>query len=340
MSVVVCARDGCVVLVVAVCGFLRPPGMRTKKIGLGVAVLIALCLHLILRGHDLHEAHEARARTQSAPAENVSKRDVEGLPASAVDLRTNELAFPCEVHVHPDRITVSKGGEPIADVLGRAEKAEYPVYQQAALEVACHEQRHGLEAGHFKHMRKGMNVDRALASEKCTSAHGVESRPAVMVMRYEYANLYHTFNDWYSLYQSMRAHKLEYGAFDLVWLDGHAWGNLDQAWAEIFSPRVSHIAQTRGCYNPVYCPADGGKADLFAGCINTPSAQGFVDYVLQRYDLRHIPKRKQILIVDRQPYLSHPRLKQPLPSVVSAPGAAHRCPCGPAELCVAVSPDV
>ena len=260
----------------------------------------------------------------------MSKRDVEGLPAAAVDLRTNELAFPCEVHVHPDRITVSKGGEPIADVLGRAEKAEYPVYQQAALEVACHEQRHGLEAGHFKHMRKGMNVDRALASENCTSAHGVESRPAVMVMRYEYANLYHTFNDWYSLYQSMGAHKLKYGAFDLVWLDGHAWGNLDQAWAEIFSPRVSHIAQTRGCYNPVYCPADGSKADLFAGCINTPSAQGFVDYVLQRYDLWHIPKKKQILIVDRQPYLSHPRLKQPLPSVVSAPVVAHRCPCVPA----------
>ena len=225
------------------------------------------------------------------------------------------------MRLNPNKVQVAPGGEPIKSVLGRSEDDEYPRYSNGAFEVACAEKSHGLEAAHFRKIRNGVHTSPSLASgssSSCRSMGGQENTPVVLMTRYEYANLYHTFNDWYSLYQSMSAHKLEYGAFDLIWLDGHAWGDLDKAWSDLFSPRVSYLSKASACYNPSYFVADGGKSDLFSGCMGAaPDAKGFADYVVSRYNLNSLVMKQQILIIDRQPYLSHPRLKQPLPSVAS-----------------------
>jgi hypothetical protein len=242
--------------------------------------------------------------------------DLSGMAAAA----PVAMEVLCPLRIHQDKITVARGGEAIADAYMRSEEAEYPTYERGAFVAACavtgaHPGRTGgssSRVAHFPALHSAIKVDPAAVDGK-----GCQG-PAVMMQRYEYANIYHTFQDWFSLYETMQKYDLKFGEFQVVWLDGHAWGVLDEGWRSIFTPKVTYIKQTEDCFNPVYFAADGGKSDVHTGCRRgKQKAAGFVNFVLAQLQLLTTPMEKRIIVIDRKPYVAHPRLVTPLPELAS-----------------------
>ena len=88
------------------------------------------------------------------------------------------------------------------------------------------------------------------------------------------------------LYQTMQEHHLKHGEFQIVWLDGHAKGALDDAWKLIFTPNIAFVKELSGCHNPVYFPADGSKADIHDGCPRgAEKGAGFATFILNQMGL-------------------------------------------------------
>ncbi|CAI5961270.1 unnamed protein product [Closterium sp. NIES-65] len=99
--------------------------------------------------------------------------------------------------VFPDKMLMARGGEDVRSVMGRIEEEEYPMCEEGAFQV--------------------------------------EQRPVLLVTRYEYVNLYHTSTDWQSAFHAMRLLHISVRPL-VVFLDAHAKGNLDEAWATMFGP--------------------------------------------------------------------------------------------------------
>jgi len=154
--------------------------------------------------------------------------------------------------------------------------------------------------------------------------------------RIEYANLYHTMTDWFNVHWSLE--KLKYGGggggqqLRMIWLDGHAAGSLDDAWADIFHANVTYVSQYKGIVcmeravwlpknSPIYdVPKDSVEYGYEGGGYGAGGFSSendkcgvmdrFVERVLTAYD---IPLDRTMdpaldLVIDRQPYFAHPRV--------------------------------
>ncbi|CAB9519840.1 Inherit from strNOG: K03714 glycoprotein 2-beta-D-xylosyltransferase [Seminavis robusta] len=151
--------------------------------------------------------------------------------------------------VDPSKINVAQGGEAIYQVLGREEQDEMPAYESGALQLSqCtlseqHINRKDLPY-HLFHMVNSLREQRE-DIEQCSS---YEERPTLFVTRYEYANLYHTYSDWYSAYQSamlaLQGNKTAVENVHIVFFDGHAQAKTDMGWNLLFSnATVSYISE-------------------------------------------------------------------------------------------------
>lgn len=238
-----------------------------------------------------------------------------------------EMSVACPLRVVPSKITVSTGGESIAAVYQRAEEDEYPKHRKGAFVAGCtvtdssNRARKPVDA--FSNVLNGMQVvgpgNVVPGGGECTSVLG-NDMPGVLMQRYEYANLYHTMCDWASLYETMHTHGLERDKFQIVWLDGHAAGALDLPWGLIFTKHITFVKHLTNepCYNPAYFTADGSKSDLYNGCQRgAAKGAGFATFALEQLGLLNASVKRTIVVIDRKPYVSHPRLQTPLPAVTS-----------------------
>jgi hypothetical protein len=102
----------------------------------------------------------------------------------------------------------------------------------------------------------------------------------------------------------------------VVFLDGHAKGGLDDVWTTLFGEYhfIQHLPKGVGlCFeHAVFVPA-GYKSTLFPDldrprCPRKDFGEEFSNFVLQQYNLQSVePIRGNIVVIDRQPYVSHPR---------------------------------
>ena len=137
--------------------------------------------------------------------------------------------------LHPERVEMSKGGESMAEVMGRAESVEQPIFSNGALEImstgvsafatmtttaAAPTESPGIalestllesvnnkisQSDNFKAAM--LSATRVIsvktpASQVCTS-HITD--PVFALTRMEYANLFHTTTDWYNVWSVARA---------------------------------------------------------------------------------------------------------------------------------------
>lgn len=137
------------------------------------------------------------------------------------------------VRLDPALIAMSRGGEPLEQVMGRAEEEELPKYEPGALQVegpAAGMPVPLVDAGFLNDYVPtggiGMHTMRALLESTRVVPPGelhcsqwVEE-PTLLVTRFEYANLFHTITDWYSAYVSSRVTNLP-NRPNVVFLDGH-----------------------------------------------------------------------------------------------------------------------
>jgi Glycosyltransferase 61 len=245
-------------------------------------------------------------------------------PTHGCDVNKDTMAVYCnfnQLRIDNSKINMDRGGEVLSTVMGREESLEFPKYERGAFAVSTkpdyqvpapfRSKLHYLE-NVLNSIRYPTERNQGKIDLSCD-----ETYPGITLFttRYEYVNLYHTLTDWWSAYFVMPKDYAKQ-PHRVVFLDAHAQGGLDDVWRVLFGELhyIKHLPQGKGlCFEKaVFIPA-GYKSALFPDyarnrCPNREMAAAFSDFVLKQYNLQSIqPIRGNIVIVDRQPYVSHPR---------------------------------
>ena len=126
--------------------------------------------------------------------------------------------------------------------------------------------------------------------------------------------MYHTLTDWWNAFFVMPPKE----KVRLVFLDGHAKGNLDSVWEHMFGEftYVQHLPKGGVCFEKaIFIPA-GYSSALFPDmsmrlrCPRQILADEFSNHVLKSFNLQSLQRKPgKIVIIDRKPYVAHPRSK-------------------------------
>ncbi|XP_031375661.1 beta-1,2-xylosyltransferase-like [Punica granatum] len=203
----------------------------------------------------------------------------------------------------PERIRASRGGERLEEVVGREEDEELPEFEDGAFEVEAGAVDLGLRYRYGRggkllkgdlldmYVPKG-DVDRHRMGELLGSIRVVEAgdfhcdqwveEPTLLVIRYEYANMFHTVTDWYSAYVSSRVTGLPYRPH-LVFVDGHCKTQLEETWDALFSS-LRHAKNFSGsvCFRHAIFSPLGYETPLFKGLSEEIDCHGAPAHDLQR----------------------------------------------------------
>ena len=267
---------------------------------------------------------------------------------SSLECHHNPLTVStvCEasnVRIRNTRISVSRGDEDIASVRNRAEQAEFPVYQRGALALDCQQPQpppkldYPVYRDHMAAMFGSVQYgpfDEAVCEE--------EVDEALVLTRYEYANLYHTTTDLYNTYQALQMLGGHSSRPPLVlFMDGHSKGAMDSVWPTLFSPDVRyvmHVPATLCIKHAVFVSPGYGSAlspSMFsaesARCAAHPLVLDFAAFVQRKYRLGQEEGGEAVVVKDvtgqevalagsddaqplvsfivRRSYLSHPRVR-------------------------------
>lgn len=228
---------------------------------------------------------------------------------------SNQTKIPyCHIQmlrIDVSRIDCSAGGEDLESVMGRKESLEVPKYNKGALSTP---ERILLPEGVLQ--KRTFYVKDFVHSVDIQDLPCVEirSRPTLFVQRYEYANLFHTLLDWWSAFFVMPAHE---GTVDVVFLDGHARGNLDSVWSHLWGNVVylKQLAEGGVCFENAVLVPSGHSSVLWPRERNLPRVciammNAFERFFVEGYGLQGVSLEwGRITIIDRRPYVAHPRGK-------------------------------
>ncbi|XP_073058888.1 beta-1,2-xylosyltransferase [Primulina eburnea] len=247
-----------------------------------------------------------------------------------------------------DRISMSNGGEKLESVIGRGEDEELPYFEDGAFQIEVSDRsrigeklvdeefldKYLPEGAVHRHTMRGL-IDsiRLVDATEFTCSEWIEE-PTLLVTRFEYANLFHTFTDWYSAYVASRVTGLPYRP-RLVFIDGHCETRLEETWTALFSS-LAYAKNLSGtvCFRHAILAPLGYETSLFKGLSENINCQGASAHDLWQkpddrktarlsefgemlraafglpMDRRHIHKSvsdHNILFVRREDYLAHPR---------------------------------
>ena len=202
------------------------------------------------------------------------------------------------------------GGEPIKAVMNQDEESEYYRYTAGCFQLGCM----AMPAYVFN---EEMHVSQWMSSLRRDSAAPVqhtETRFTVAVLRFEYANIYHTMTDWYNVFALMQFFNRTQADTDVVLVDGHPRGQLDAVWRRLFQNvyRVSALRQ-RTRFSRLVWATPGYRSPLMShDALDVPLLEQFRAFFLASHLLDSTPRaldcrRLDILFVWRRDYLAHPR---------------------------------
>ncbi|KAH9617908.1 hypothetical protein KSS87_022889 [Heliosperma pusillum] len=252
------------------------------------------------------------------------------------------------VLMDPDKIRMSVGGERIDEVVGRSDEEELPVFLPGSfrvrrpIEVATPIRPvseafldefvpHGQVS---RHTMRELFANMELVGRRDFNCNEWIEEPTLLVTRFEYANVFHTYTDWYSSYVSSRVTGLP-ARPNVVFLDGHARTQLEETWEALFSsirfaknftgpvcfrhavfvPLGYETAWFKGLSEPVHCQGASAQ-DLWANPDDSKTARlsEFGEMVKSAFDLpverlRTLKPSSEynVLFVRREDYLAHPR---------------------------------
>ncbi|XP_073153013.1 beta-1,2-xylosyltransferase isoform X2 [Henckelia pumila] len=246
------------------------------------------------------------------------------------------------------RISMSDGGEKLESVIGRGEDEELPHFKDGAFQIEVGDRsrsgeklvdeefldRYLPEGAVHRHTMRGL-IDsiRLVDATEFTCSEWIEE-PTLLVTRFEYANVFHTFTDWYSAYVASRVTGLP-SRPRLVFVDGHCQTRLEETWTALFSS-LAYAKNLSGpvCFRHVILAPLGYETSLFKGLSENINCQGasahdlwqkpddrktarlseFGEMLraafglpLDRHHIHRSGSDHNILFVRREDYLAHPR---------------------------------
>ncbi|KAK9938700.1 hypothetical protein M0R45_015423 [Rubus argutus] len=250
------------------------------------------------------------------------------------------------IRMVPERVKMSIGGEILEDVIGRREEEELPEFQNGAFEVDGGDgEAKGLVTQEFlneyvprgeigKHtMRELIGSIRVVPTTEFQCHEWIEE-PTLLVTRFEYANVFHTFTDWYSAYVASRVTGLPRRPH-VVFVDGHCRTQLEETWQALFSSlRYAKNFTGPVCFRHAILSPLGYETAWFKGLSEDINCEGasapelwqhpddkktarlseFGEMVRAAFGIpvhRHRNEKQasglNILFVRREDYLAHPR---------------------------------
>lgn len=237
------------------------------------------------------------------------------------------------LQVDTTKIHSSRGGEPLEEVMGRDEREEIPTYDKGAFRTNTKPDFSGVPSENRRKMHYMADVLNSLQYPKKDNKDVELDCPerwsglTMFLTRYEYVNLYHTMTDWWNAYFSLSTNYrntnddiiniIKTQQIRFVFLDGHAQGNLDEPWNKLFGGHtyyVQDLPKTKVCFETAILVPAGYQSELFPQvfkkCPNQQLMEEFANFFLKSYGLQTVTKIPgKILIIDRQPYIAHPRSK-------------------------------
>lgn len=136
--------------------------------------------------------------------------------------------------IDPTKVQVPRGGEEIPFVLGRREEDEMPTYILGAVTLP------------FRPAFRTKWYQQGLINASVVGQCGAVTHPGVTLFfqRYEYANLWHTMNNWFNTHRTLESLGVPRGQrIRIVFLDGHAKSSVDEVWATAFNAEVLFVKQ-------------------------------------------------------------------------------------------------
>jgi len=154
----------------------------------------------------------------------------------------------------------------------------------------------------------------------------------LIVARFEYVNLYHTATELFSAYMALRLAGVNVNttSVQVLFLDGHADGLIDEVWGDLFGGKVIRVGHIRTSskpilkFNKVVFAGLGYSADINIHKSDTPSQstktasytcwrqeiRDFADILIHRLnlqDIKPIKNRVSFILRDQPTKPSHPR---------------------------------
>ncbi|KAI8010149.1 Beta-1,2-xylosyltransferase [Camellia lanceoleosa] len=252
------------------------------------------------------------------------------------------------IRMHPEKIRMSIGGERLEEVIGRGEDDELPVFEFGAFDVevvdGSSRGRKLVDEDFLNRYLKNGEISNHTMRSLVDSIRLVDSRdfecsewieePTLLITRFEYANVFHTFTDWYSAYVASRVTGLPYRP-NLVFVDGHCVTRLEETWRKLFSSlRYAKNFSGPVCFRHAILSPLGYETPLFKGLsvdincrgasaqelwqkpdeLKTARLSEFGEMIRAAFG---IPVRRHrtsmpvsghnVLFVRREDYLAHPR---------------------------------
>lgn len=222
----------------------------------------------------------------------------------------NEFAFVTDVIMDRNFCHGRKGGELITDVINQPEEEEYYTYFPGFFQLHC-----SIQVQYFFNNNNHLNQwlysvsnthDAQLYSE-------IHTEFTILVVRYEYANLYHTMTDWYNAFLLMEFFNKTQTETNILIVDGHPLGALDSVWSVLFnsSRRISGQSM-RTKYSQIVWNTLGYNSlmmDHYAP--NIPLIEEFRTFFLSSFRIAETRTldcdRISILFIWRRDYVAHPR---------------------------------
>lgn len=212
--------------------------------------------------------------------------------------------------INPENGKGRRGGENCSEVFNQPEKNEYFILSYGYFELLCTSKRYYAfnPKSHLSHWQEVLKTTNEIEKPEKIN-HGW----TIAVVRYEYANLYHTMTDYYNAFFVAKVFNIKPGNITILWIDGHPSGALDETWEVLFGD--------------VLRAGDLEKQEMFSHMIwgimgydshlnnhnnkNVPYLEEFRSFFLSRHDISTKSKLKcselTIMFLWRRDYLAHPR---------------------------------
>lgn len=210
------------------------------------------------------------------------------------------------------------GGEDLNSVMGREEEVEYPKYHPGALTISrpLENLSTPLNRSAFHYISDVLSA--VTIEQKWLPCVETWNGTTMFLTRYEYVNLYHTMTDFFNAffsYPKKNSTEDSDEPVNIVFLDAHAKGKLDSVWRQVFGnfTFVKHLPRGGVCFQRATFVPPGYVSPLFPksdrrDCPNPVVMEDFSNHFLTSFGLEHVQmQRGKIVIIDRVPYVSHPR---------------------------------
>ena len=224
----------------------------------------------------------------------------------------HEFAYLRKVSVDLGHGRGARGGEDIKKVINQDEAEEFYFLTKGFFNIPC-------KAKPLYRFRPGNNylnewLRGTAFSEKHIHANETIPGLTIALMRFEYANLYHTMTNWYNVFSTMVFFNRTASDTNILLIDGHPEGALDDAWQVLFSKvmRVGHLKPTTLFTEMAWCMM-GYNSPLLSNfpSQSPPLIPEFRHFFLTQYGIRSNIRtdcaKISILFIWRRNYVAHPR---------------------------------